>query len=182
MSDFLDSLETPVETTAFDEVMTLVAQVDELDRRIEKGEALLKTLKEARDKMTLKELPELMGKNRIEFVGLDNGRTLEINERIFISLPADEDKRKVVLQFLIDKDAEHLIKSKLIVEDAPDSLKEVLQEKAIPFESKKDVNTNSFVAWTRAVLGMKKGQIARLSVQDFPKETNLFIRREAVIK
>ena len=182
MSDFLDSLDLPVETTAFDEMMTLVSRVDELNRRIEKGEALLKELKEAREKLTLGDLPELMLKNRVDFIGLENGRTLEINERVFISLPADEEKRKVVLQFLIDKDAEHLVKSKIVVENAPDSLKEVLQEKAIPFEAKKDVNTNSFVAWTKAVLGMKKGQIARLSIADFPKEANLYIRREAVIK
>jgi len=182
MSDFLESLDTPVQTTAFEEMMEIVARADELDRRIEKGETLLKSLKEARDAMMLKELPELMLKNGIDFLGLDNGRTLEVQEKVFISLPKEEDKRKAVLAFLENNKGGDLIKSKITVEDAPDSLKEVLQDKAIPFEAKKDVNTNSFVAWTKAVLGMKKGTIARLAVSDFPKEANLFIRREAVIK
>ena len=53
-----------------------------------------------------------------------------------------------------------------------------LREKAVPFESKLTVNTNSFKAFLSEKLGMKKGSLQTLEIQDVPKEANPFIYKE----
>lgn len=181
MSDFLEKVETPITATALEEVMEYVTKADNLKARIENGEALLKQLKEQYDELRTKTLPELLLKHGIEGQDLTNGRRIEIEEKVYIQLPKDLSNRRKVIDFLFKNGGGDLVKEKVTVESAPESLKEKLQEMGIPFEHTEDVNTNSFTAWARAALGMKKGTVARLSPVDFPKEANLFIRREAKI-
>ena len=181
MSDFLDSIETPLDTPALQEVMEYVTRADNLKTRIENGEALLKDLKAKLEELQTKTLPEILLKHGIEEQRLVNGRKVSIEEKLYIQLPKDPTNRDKVIAFMLNNGGGDLVKEKVIVESAPESLKETLKEMAIPYEHTVDVNTNSFVAWSKAALGMKKGTVARLAVSDFPKEANLFIRREAKI-
>lgn len=180
MSDFISGLAD--EGTAFDEVMDIVTQWDTLVTEIETTEDHLKMLQEQVDRMRLKVIPELLLKNGIDHIDLKNGRQIGVEEKLYISMPKDEEKKREVIDFLWRNGAGDMVKDKTTILDAPDSIKEVLQKQAIPFENTLDVNTNSFIAWSKRVLGMTKGSVQRIAVSDFPKAANLYIRREAKIK
>ena len=186
MSDFLDeAMEEEAKAgppqTVFTEVSRYAQSLDALDVEIEKKEQELSDLKKQRETLASVTLPTLMQANRIDGITLDNGRKLAMDTKVSIRVPKNEEGKNRVLQFLYDHGAGDLIKDSLTVEDAPESLKMQLVENDIAFESKRDVNTNSLVAWTKGVLGLKKGSMQTIRKDDFPKEANLFIYNEATI-
>lgn len=186
MSDFLDeAMEEEAANgppkTVFSEISSYAQQLEALDVAIDEKEHELSELKEKRTQLESVTIPTVMMQNRIDSIGLDNGRQLTMKPVVSVRVPKNEEGRKKVLQFLYDHGAGHLIKDSLTVEDAPESLRQKLVEENIAFDTDISVNTNSLVAWAKGVLGMTKGSVQTIAKDDFPKEANLFIANVASI-
>lgn len=167
--------------TVFSEVMRIAQALDKLDIDIDIKKQELKQLEDQKRQMEEITLPAIMLQNRIDTIGLDNGRTLSVKEEVFIRIPENEEGRKTVFSFLRNNGGGHLIKETTTIEDAPAFIKKELQAREIMFIDKEAVNTNSYTAWVKSKLGMKKGSIQELSPDDFPKEANLFLYKKATI-
>jgi hypothetical protein len=174
-------LEGPAQTV-FEEVMRVAQALDKLDIEIAIKQEELKQLENSKKQMEEVTLPAIMQQNRIETIGLDNGRTLSLKEVVFARVPENESGRKVVFDFLIEHGAGHLIKDTLTVQDAPDGIKSELREQGITYEEAQKVNTNSFVAFVKSSLGLSKGTMQTIRPDEFPKEAGLFIYKKAEIK
>jgi len=110
---------------------------------------------------------------------LDTGEKITVKEKLAVTMPKkDIKKRQVVFKWLIEIGGEYLIKKELTVEEPEKHIVDYLREKAIPFENKLNVNTNSLKAFLAEKLGMKKGSLQTLEIQDVPKETSPFIYKE----
>ena len=167
--------------TVFSEISSYAQQLEALDVAIEEKEKELSELKEKKTQLETVTIPTIMMRERIENIGLDNGRQMTMKPVVSVRVPKNEEGRKKVLQFLYDHGAGHLIKDSLTVEDAPESLRQKLVEEGIAFDTDISVNTNSLVAWAKGVLGMTKGSVQTIAKDDFPKEADLFIANVASI-
>jgi len=124
-------------------------------------------------------IPDLLLGCGLTSLILDTGEKITVNEKLAVTMPKkDIRKRQVVFKWLIEIGGEHLIKKELIVEEAEKHIVDYLREKAVPFENKLNVNTNSLKAFLAEKLGMKKGSLQTLEIQDVPRETSPFIYKE----
>lgn len=167
--------------TVFSEISSYAQQLEALNVAIEEKEKELAELNEKRRQLETITIPTVMQANRLESIGLDNGRQLTIKPSVSIRLPKNEEGRNKVLQFLYDHGAGHLVKDSLTIEDAPESVRQSLVAENIAFSTDVTVNTNSLTAWAKGVLGMTKGSVQTIAKDDFPKEANLFIANVASI-
>jgi hypothetical protein len=180
-SNFLDDI---VEEIPEGELQTLKAATDkmvELQNALALLELKKKELSAYEVKLRTIVIPNLLLKYRMDSISLTGYGKIDIKEGLNVSVPEDESKRKVVFKFLVDNGGGALIKETLTVESAPESVKKVLQDSAVPFEETMKVNGNSFKSWAKEVLGMKKGFIQSIKQEDFPKESGLYVYREAVV-
>jgi len=188
MSDFLERLEDEAPTlSTLAQVAEVAKSLRELDSAIEDAEIRLKELTDARKKLTEDTLPSIMQANGITDLDLRDEATglrysLSLSEDLYIRIPANEEGRKEAYKFLYDHGGGHLIKEQLIIEDAPEGIKDRLRESETPFEEKSSVNTNSLTAWGRSLVGLKKGTVATVEITDFPKSMNPFMRKVANLK
>jgi len=178
---FLEEITTNP-TTAMDEVMAYVNSWVLLKGRIDDLQEQLDTLTNQEKEMSEKTIPNFLLQNGLDGMDLAGGRKLTVNEDLSMRLPENEEGRKIVLKFLMDKGAGSIIKDTLVIEDAPLLIEETLQAHGVPYDHKQDVNTNSLKAWARGVTGLKKGSVQTIAPTEFPKEAGLYIYRKAKIK
>lgn len=182
MSDsFLDDFKDE-STSALQEVMQYVDTLDTLDEDIASLEEQLTEKRSLYDEISKLTLPTLLAQNGLDELKLSNGKKLRIKEDVFVAVPKSEEGRKVALAWLSSQGGADLIKENVTVEEPTDDLKNYLRVKNFTFEDITAVNTNSLKAWFKRKLGMTKGSIQELDLNEVPKEMNLFIERKAEIK
>ncbi len=132
--------------------------------------------------LSREEIPQLLLSRGLSSITLETGEKIDIIEKFTAVIPKDETKRSLVLKWLIKNGGDNLIVQELKIEEPELSLFEYLQEEGIPFFNEHKVNTNSFKAFLNAKLGLKKGSLQELEINDIPKEVNPFIYKETKIK
>jgi hypothetical protein len=115
-------------------------------------------------------------------IELETGDKVRIDEKLYASVPKDPKNKRLVINWLIEQNGQYLIKREVSIEEPEKWILDLLQEKDVPHDEKHTVNTNSFKAFIRAKLGLKKGSLQEIEIGDIPKEANTFIRKETVIK
>lgn len=146
-------------------------------------EKRLKQVKERERKLSQEEIPSLLLQNGLTMIQLNDGRKLEIEEKLHVSLPKkDPVKRSKVLQWVIENGGSDIIKDELTIEDPDISWIQKLKEMGVPYERKKDIHHQSFAAFVRNKLGMTKGSLPELEANDVPEEANLYLYKETKIK
>jgi hypothetical protein len=182
MSDsFLDDFKDE-STSALQEVMQYVDTLDTLDEDIASLEEQLTEKRSLYDEISKLTLPTLLAQNGLDELKLSNGKKLRIKEDVFVAVPKNEEGRKVALAWLSSQGGADLIKENVTVEEPTDDFKNYLRVNNFTFEDITAVNTNSLKAWFKRKLGMTKGSIQELDLNEVPKEMNLFIERKAEIK
>ena len=182
MSDqFLDDFKDDSKS-AIEEVMEYVTTLQTLDNDIEAIEQQLKDKQAIRDEIAKETLPALLAENGLDEMKLSNGMKLTIKEDVFVSVPKNDEGKKKVLEWLKANGGEDLVHQELTVEGPSEWLRQTLKENECVFEEEIAVNTNSLKAWFKRQLGMTKGSIQSIDLNQVPKEANLYVERRAVIK
>lgn len=171
-----DDLEATLGTVAPDvnqlkAVEQLVNTGAQLVERINKGEALLKSLKAELHELTNTTLPDLLAAAGTSIFRIDSGpyQGWKVESKPFVagSLPKEDDRRAVALQWIRDQKAGDIIKNKLAVEfergedNIAGEIKAKLEELGMDFELKEDVHAQTLLAFARE--RMKNGEDVPLS-------------------
>ena len=182
MSDsFLDDFQDD-SGSALDEVMKYVDTLDTLSQDIEAMEESLKAKQALFDELSKETLPALLAQNGLDELKLSNGKKLSIKEDVFASIPKNDEGKKLALEWLGNNGGIDLIKEEVTVDNPTPEFKNELRVQGLTFEESTAVDTNSLKAWFKRRLGMTKGSIQDLDLNEVPKAMNLFIERKAVIK
>ena len=179
MSDYLE-MEAP-ETSALEQVMSQVNVYLALLDKIEETKAVLADLQKREQEMNRTTIPTLLQSHGLEDLGLANGKRLEVSDELAVSVPKDEAKRKIVLNWLAEHGGAELIKTEIAFQDPDEDVKNYLRENGFTFSEDKTVNTNSLTAWFRSAVGLKKNTVARIDPKDVPPEANLFLYKKTKI-
>jgi hypothetical protein len=179
--DFLDDF-VDESSSALDEVMKYVDTLDTLASDIEKISEQLKEKQSLFDELSKETLPALLAQNGLDELKLSNGKKLSIKEDVFVGIPKNDEGKKLALEWLGENGGTDLIKEEVTVDNPTPELKNELRISGMTFEENTSVNTNSLKAWFKRRLGMTKGSIQDLDLNEVPKAMNLFIERKAVIK
>jgi len=168
--------------SALDEVMQYVDTLNTLAVDIEAIEELLKAKQALFDELSKETLPALLAQNGLDELKLSNGKKLSIKEDVFVDIPKNDEGKKLALEWLGNNGGIDLIKEEVTVDNPTPEFKNDLRVRGLTFEESTAVNTNSLKAWFKRRLGMTKGSIQDLDLNEVPKAMNLFIERKAVIK
>ena len=177
--DFLE--ETGVGTTALEEVMFYVTELEKLDAEIENLEEKTKNLKDQRDKLSGDVIPKILEGNSLSELKLTNGKRISIKENLYCRIPEDPINRETALAWLADNGGEDKIKDEVTIDEVTPDLLEELTGIGAAFSRRRTVNPRSLQSWFNEVLGYKKGSIARMSQEDIPKVFNVFVKKETKI-
>lgn len=184
-SEDLDFLEQP---QALDEEALATLQ-DKLSRLRKKRELVakleddLKVAKAEERSLSMEDVPNFLQQFGIEGLTLATGEHLSIKEDIQMNIPkTDKAKRALVLKFFRDHGGGGLIKDTLVTEDPTIALIEQLEKEEVPYQRELSMNANSAKAHLRSLLGLSKGSIATIEVTEVPKELNLFIVKQTIVK
>ena len=177
--DFLE--ENSLSSKALDDVMQYVVALDQAQAKVDRLSTELEEAEKVVENLAKKVIPEMLMQHGLEELKLSNGRQVTIKEDVFVAIPKDPFKKRAIFKWLADQGAGDLIRSELKVDDPTESLMDELSAKGVAYSKEENVNTNSFKAFIREGLGMKKGSLATFSKEDVPKECNLFINREAKV-
>lgn len=174
---FLEEQATPA--SALDEIMNYVRALETTDAEILTAEQQLDALKIKRDNLARTVLPMYLDQNGLEELKLSNGKKLSLKEDVYARLPADPFEKEDMLKWLEDHGGGAKITDKLIVEEPEDVLIDSLSEAGIAFSRDRTVNTQSLQAYFREMLGLKKGSVAMIAMEDIPKKFGVYVKREA---
>jgi hypothetical protein len=177
--DFLE--ENSLSSKALDEIMRYVNALDSAQAKVARLEGEIEEAKKMVDNIAKKVLPEMLLSAGYETLGLINGKKIEIKEEVYVNVPKDPFKKRALFNWMKQQGAEYLIRNELKVDDPTEELMNELSTKGVSYTKNEDVNTNSFKAFIREGLGLKKGSVATFSKEDVPPECNLFINREAKV-
>lgn len=164
------------------EVGKLAKILVDKEREIAIATENLKNLEAEKLKLVTEVIPVIFKANSITSLGLEDGSTMSIDEKMSMALIKDEKRRALALAWLANNGGEDMIKSVLSIDDPNPALLETLNKGGVLYSMSKDVNTNSLKAWFREKLGLKEGYIATLDKADVPKEFGLFLYDMVEIK
>lgn len=167
---------------ALDEVMFHVNTLRDLDAKIEVISGQLDALQHQRDQLVKEVLPGILDANGLDELKLSNGLKVTVKEDVYARIPVDSVKRQVAFEWLRKNGAESKIQDQYEITNPGKSVAAQLDKLGIAYDHKESVNTNSLTSFFREVLGLKKGAIAQMDIDDIPKEFGVFLTKEAKIK
>lgn len=155
-----------------------------LRAEIEETEEKLKALNAEERQLSGVEIPDYFFEKMdgLTMLKWRNGAKIEIKKDIKASVPKDPDKQERVLYFLKLHGALDLVKKEIVLQEFRPDYTEILRENGIPFMTNQSVNTSSFQALLRDLLGMKAKSVQRIQFSDIPTEVNPFMYYETLIK
>lgn len=180
----LSFLEKEAEENAevLDEIVTACKQLTETRETIAFLQAQLETQKKIEEELSSETIPNLLLAQGLLSIELDTGDKVRIDEKLYASVPKDPKNKRIVVNWLIKQNGQYLIKREVSIEEPEKWILDLLNEKDVPHAERHTINTNSFKAFIRAKLGLKKGSLQEIELSDIPREANTFIRKETIIK
>ena len=142
---------------AFAELDKLTLQAERLTEQRKKAEDQLKNIKQAEEQLLTKDIPELLGKMRLDECTTASGIQVKVKREIKMSLPGHErvEARMGALRWLIEHGHGGVIKNQISIalergEDSrADELVVELRAKGLDVEAKKDVHPSTLGALAR---------------------------------
>lgn len=162
MSDLTEMMEADAAEEAeqkpagsLEQAQKLGAEVNELDKRIAKGEELLRELKARKNQILSRELVDMMDNLKIEDFSVA-GRTFEAKPYVHASIP--EEHRDTAHDWLEENDAGDLIKYEVVATFPKDSTDEVkaLEKFIRERYQMATVETKRGVPWARLTSWLKE--------------------------
>lgn len=178
--DFLEEISAPA--TALHDIMQQVTALEKAEEEVSQLEDRLIKAKEVRDKLAKIDIPGMLLQHGLEELKLSNGKKVMIKENLYVRIPKDIFIRERLFNWMKEQGAESLIKEVLTVEDPKETLFSILNTQGVAYIHEKDVNTNALKAFFREGLGIKKNSVVMFNKEEVPKEFNLYIEKETIIK
>lgn len=183
MTDFLSNIKPETSQDDMKQLSKYCSDLTALRERIAKGENLLKQLKAEEYTLSGETIPEFLFTKGISSLSLADGSKVEVREDIKISLPkTNQDKKNIVLDFIKNNGGKDIIKDDLTISSPEDKLRDYLINNEIPFKQDETVHAQTLKAFFNDLLGLKKGSIQKVNVEDVPKEANLYVYKKTIIK
>ncbi len=180
-TEFLDNIDTDIDDILA-ELGEKVHSLRDKRQEIVFAEEKLKELKQEETGLSQEEIPQILLSRGLSSIKLSTGEKVDIVEILAASMPKDPKKKSTVMTWLVKNQGEHLIKRELTVEEPEEKIVQFLRREGIPYLNELKVNTNSFKAFLRQGLGMKKGSLQVLEIGDIPKECNPYVFKRTDIK
>ena len=158
-----------------DALGVIIQNEDELD-------AKLKEVREQRRMLEMEQIPGVLQQHGLSELRLVDGRKVIVTTDIKARIPAGAESRRIVLKWIMKNGGSGLIHDEVTLEDPSEQLMNSLIERGDNFTRTDKVNTNSFQALLRELLGMKKGFEPKISATDVPKEAGLFVFNKTKIQ
>lgn len=108
----------------------------------------------------------------------ENGLTIKLENNYFLQPNKNDADRKLIAEWLKKQGGDHLLKHQGIV---PEGELEKLKAANIPFDDKTDVNTNSLKAFLLDALGVKKGGVAKIKLEDIPECMHFVVAQDVKV-
>jgi len=127
----------------------------DLQDKIDKISALLSDTQAQASEIANKELPKMMGDLQMTSIGLRDGMTLELTDKLIGTLPKEPAARAKAFEIIEEREGGDIIKSFLTVGfskseyDQAQALQEELKERELPAELEISVNHQTFLAWAK---------------------------------
>jgi hypothetical protein len=145
---------------AFAELDKLTLTAERLTEQRKKAEDQLQKIKQAEEQLLNKDIPELLGKMRLDECTTASGIQVKVKREIKASLPGHErvEARMGALRWLVEQGHSGVIKNSVAVvldrgEDArADDLVVNLRSQGFEVESKKDVHASTLGALVRELM------------------------------
>lgn len=147
------------------------------------AQAIANGLKKQYEVLSQITIPQYFKTNGISSLETSEGNIVRIQEKYTCSPNKNDDDRKIIYSWLREQGGEDLIKANIVipvVKEQAQMIREVLDSKGIQYDDKEEVNTNSLKSWLLDQLG-KKQSIARIEVDDIPKQVHFWQYNEAEI-
>lgn len=110
-------------------------------------------------------VPMQMKSLGLDSIRLASGGTLSVVHNIYCQPNKNEKDKKIIADWLAEHNGEHLVKQEATV--SQDSLGD-LAEAGIPFAVTASINTNSLKAFIKNALGLTKGSVKTIDIDDIP--------------
>lgn len=162
---------------ALDEVMQYVNALQRIQGEIEDAELRVKNLKEQENRLAKEVLPQLLETHGLEELKLANGKRLAIKESLYCRLPEDAGRRAAALEWLEANGGGDKIRDEVTIDGVTPDVLAALSTLHADYSRRKTVNTNSLQAWFRDCLGLKKNSMARINLEDVPKDFGVFVSK-----
>lgn len=176
-NEFLENLSNEINNDDLKQLSIYVNKMIELQDKINEISLQLKDLKEEESKLREEIIPMFLESKGMKSITFDTGEKIEIIKDLFVSIPKEDLIAKYeALKWLSINGGGYLIKDELIIDEPTEELLITLRNLQIEYTQEKNVNTNSLKAWFKEQLGMKKGTLPVISIDNVPKSLNLFIK------
>lgn len=110
-------------------------------------------------------IPMQMKSVGLDSIKLASGGTLSVVHNVYCQPNKNEKDRKAIAEWLMSLNGEHLVKREATV--GQDSLAD-LDANGIPYAVATSVNTNSLKAFIKNALGLTKGSVKQIDIEDIP--------------
>lgn len=172
----------PSPVTALGALMEYVNNLDQINNEIEDLEKQLDERKSVKRNLEESVIPALLDQHGVSEIKLSNGRNVTVGEDLFCRLPEDIEKRMAALSWLRENGAGDKIRSEAKIEGANQELFDQLSALGIGFAKVETVHPASLKSWFKEVVGLKKGSMAIMALEEIPAEFGVFIKRTTKIK
>lgn len=186
-TNFLDE----VETNNFEDLLARIGEyaalMSDAEDAMNVAEQEFKAKAEVFRKLSEEVLPDIMAQANVDELKLSTGRKVSLKVDLKARIPADLFARSECFRWLTDNGADDMIKREVTIPESDDQkisqdLLDILIKSGIVFTTGETVNTQTLQAFFREKLGMKKGALPSLTVEDVPKGFGLFKYRKVTIK
>ncbi len=181
--DFLEQLVDNLnETVLEDELGKYIELLVQAENEVKIQEEILEQQRDKYRRLSEQVLPNIMESSGIESIKTKHG-SLILKKDLKARVPKDFFARKHAFKWLRENNAGDIIKEKVeISEGINNDLLDKLKELNIQFDKSEIVNTNTLQAFFREVLGLKKGSITSMEIEDIPKEFGLYLYRQVRVR
>lgn len=180
--DWLDDVDGAASADSLAVLAQLVAALDDVMSIEESLSNELKKVQDRRRKLEEEEIPSHLDQYGFSEVRLADGRKVVVSVDLRARIPADAQAKRTVLDWILANGGSGMIHDEITLEDPSASLVDSLVDNGVNFSRTDKVNTNSFQAFLREMLGMKKGFDAKIQATDVPPQAGLYIFRRTKVQ
>lgn len=176
---FLEQEDQPMSSDILAEVQRAAKKMGELRVEMDIAEETFKQAKKNYDTYRCVTLPNIMKMHDIDMIRLrETGAVVEVVKKYYCSPNKNEEDRRLIYEWLEKVGGKSLIKEEAKVSAEN---KEKLIEAQIPFDLRREVNTNTLKAWLKDQTGGNGGQMY-IDPAEIPQPVHFIIQDECEIK
>lgn len=181
-TDFLENSGSNPTESDLKRISNMCISLSTLRKDINFMKERLRLLEKSERMLSQEEIPTMLFSKGLQSIKLEDGQEIKIKEDIKVTLPKNPINRLAVLRWITENDGSDIIKREVKIEDPELLVTNFLKDNKIPFLDLKSIHASTLKAWFRGKLGIAKGSLQEIEIADVPKEANLFMYKQTIIK